>query len=604
VSYVAAQSSKTIVPLWIKENNRKKIYPKSKFFVVVKIEEGIKKRAVTEKAKENLLKELKQGVTSKITTKVTSISSIDKSESSDVGYYERYESTTEIVSKLDISDTYELYTYYDKKEKKLYGIIAVEKVKLGEHYKTYFNKNYYILHRELQLYSSSLNAKSVKAIHNDIVKFNNRIELLVSFIKIIAVSGVDVPDIYMDDISNLNTKIHEIERALNLSEIEETIQRAQKYFENKEYLLAISTYELAKVKLPKDDRIIEGIAMSKAKFETQCINEVNNYKNNGDFDLAVNEYDRLFSVIPSVKARYIKDYENLEKYAFSEICKELDFALENQTESVVKQKLKQLNKYQSVNRNKYNKYAAKVNSYLADKYYYNAKLEYKNSNYQKSIQIINSALIINNKDEKYKKLLKKSQNKLYRSDLRSYKKTQPFRFSFQLGGGVQSQNSLWSEYEITNEFNIEYIPSLSFGLYLKFGGETKILSSGADRSRTNILGLRYNYVFQNVYNHSINNMNEVELVIGFARYFLFNIGASTSSLDYELEEIKINTYSAALALRMYLHPIELQLEFKSYMDNNQTFYPVNKLSVFLNGNFDRKVSRNAKAKIRSDIKRN
>jgi len=96
-------------------------------------------------------------------------------------------------------------------------------------------------------------------------------------------------------------------------------------------------------------------------------------------------------------------------------------------------------------------------------------------------------------------------------------------------------------------------------------------------------------------------LNEVELVIGFARYFLFNVGVSTFRIDPNFANTRVEAFSSAIALRWYMHPIELQFEFKTYMDSDAKFYPLLKLSMVIHAKMKRKITASDKKRIKLEV---
>lgn len=597
-SFVLVSQSNSSIPEFMNEKAREKLFPKTDNFTVVFVLDNINRRSSTGVKKDELISVLKKKVTSQILTIVTTNTVMIQEETTNRGYSESFSSQTTISSSINLSDSYSTIIEYSRKNKRLYGIIVVNKKNLGIHYIRYFKEDYNLINSEFELYS--VYNKAVKTIQHDINKYRKQLDNLITYTKIISVSGLNVPSDFAKSIAGLSSKLDIISKSLNLAEIEEVIIKAQKYFADKQYGMALETYEIAKLKLPEDSRIITGISLTKLKLEMEKVGNANDYKNKHQYNLAVYEYDMLFAKVPEVKSEYIKEYNMLEIEAFDKFAKELDFAMNNMSYKEVRISLSKLQKYQHVNRGKYNKYYSKVESYYASKLYDKAKIEYKDKQYMGSIRTIDDAIKIKS-DSKFLSLKKKSRKKLYRIDLIELKKTRPYRYSIQLGGGIQSQNSLWSNYEKTDDIQFEYIPSVSIGFYRKFGGLTKVLSSGRDRSKMNLFGFRYTYVFQQGYDNNISDMNEFEMVVGFARKLLLNVGVASSKINHEIQNTSIDMYSVSLTRRFFMHPLEMQFAIKTYMDSNVNFYPLLKLSLFIHVNLNRNVNKNDKNKIRYNI---
>ena len=582
-------------PKWAKEESRLRTFPESKYFVEFTEVKGVRKSSTIVKDRDLLIIRLKKQVTGRISTIVYSESTLSREETLNDGFQESFQSNTKITSNINISGSFTTRTSYNKKTKTLFGIIAVNKKKLGNSYTKYLRSGITTLDQELRFYNT--NNKSVRELEVDVTKFNNRLGELKLMLDIISTTGVKVSSKIINDFAPLSSMIDEIRNKINKVEIEETINKAQSYFANHNYDLALSTYEIAQLKLPDDKRINNGIKQSKKQLEKQYVNNANNYTNRGEYDLAVNEYESLFSRLPETRSKYEKKYKKIEKYAFDIYAERLEFAIDNMALSDVELALKRLKEYQYVNPKSYNKYYQRVKKYAANELYALALIQYHDEEYSQSINTINKAISIQN-NNKFKKLREKSKHKLYRIEYKKYKKTRPFKYSIQIGGGVQTQNSIWSTYQKTEEVQIQYIPSASIGFYKKYGKNVNVFGSGRDRSKKNLIGLKYSYIFRQGYYSNLDNINELELVIGFARKYLLNVGVASFSIDPDIEKNSIETISTSLVRRFYMHPIEFQLEIKAYMDSKINIYPVLKLSIFIHANLIRNVKHNDKKRIK------
>ena len=594
---LSAQPKKSTPPKWENQQVRENLYPTTKYFVSYLKKEEVKSKSYNPEKQDQFKHMLKQDVSSNIYSTVKYKSETRVNESTGYGISKSYDTYTKIESDINISGAYDIKTKYLKKDRILYGIIFVEKEKLGVNYLSYFKNEYELLSGQMSRYS--LEGKSVYIINNDLSRFRQRKDVLSSYITIISICGVQVPSEYNKKVSGLEAILSEIEESMDMANIESSITNAENYFEQGKYAEALALYEVLKIKIPDDRRIVNGIMESKRKLELQYVSNANNYRHNSEYDKAVLEYDKLFIKIPEVKKKYEKEYNEIERIAFDKLAKQLDNALVNMTLTEVEVALEKLERYQYVDQNKYNKYYKKVENYTANKLYNEALIEFYDKRYTRSIVTVKRALAYQN-DSKYIRLKKDALNELYKIDLNELKLTRPHVFAFQVGGGYQTQNSYWNSYNTTEEVNIEYQPSLTAGFYYTYGKHENIKASGKDKSRKNLLGFRYTYVFRQK-KSQVTDINELEFVVGFARYFLFNVGVSSFYLDPNIQEIKLDALSTGLALRWYMHPLELQFEVKTYLDTNYNLFPVGKLSMVIHGKMKRKINHSDRKSVRLKV---
>ena len=585
--HAIGQNSKSKTPEWENPQIRKSRYPSNTYYVSYIKKEDIKPKSYNPEKNDQFKNELKQDVSSKIYSTVKYESETRINETSTNGVSTTFDSYTKVESDINISDCYAIKTVYIKKQKALYGLIFVDKKKLGNHYITYFNTNYELLINQMQRYS--MEEKSVANINNDLYRFREQNNELKSYISIISISGVAVPSGFSSKVSSVTDALNEIEGSLDMSTIEESIKKAEIYFEDRKYAQALAIYEVVEIKLPNDKRVYNGIVECKRKLEQQYVNKANNYKNQGNYDLAIIEYENLFIKIPEVKFKYEEEYGRIERIAFDRYAKELDNALVNMTIDEVELALQKLERYQYIDQEKYNRYYRKVENYSAEKMYNQAQVDYYEKRYSSAIRTVKKALVYN-QAPKYEKLKTQCLEKLYQIELNELKISKPHIFAFQLGGGLQTENNYWNAYSSSKSFSMSLRTSLSAGLFWTYGKHVRIKDSGKDKSRKNLLGFRYTYVFRDK-RSQFQDINELELVAGFSKYFLFNMGVSSFYIDPSIQEVKLNALSAGLALRWYMHPFEMQFEFKSYLDENYNLFPVSKISMVIHGKFKRKITR-------------
>ena len=343
---IAAQPKKSTPPKWENQQVRESLYPNSKYFMSYLKKEDVKSKSYNPEKKDQFKNMLKQDVSSNIYSTVKYKSETRVNESTGYGISESYDTYTKIESDINISGAYNIKTKYLKKDRILYGIIFVEKEKLGINYLSYFNNENELLNGQMSRYS--LEGKSVYAINKDLSRFRERKNLLSSYIAIISICGVQVPAEYNQKVSQLDAILSEIEDSMDMANIESSITNAENYFEQGKYAEALALYEVLKIKIPDDKRVLNGIIESKRKLELQYVSNANNYRHNSEYDKAVLEYDKLFIKIPDVKPKYVKEYNEIEKIAFDKLAKQLDNALVNMTLSEVEVALEKLERYQYV----------------------------------------------------------------------------------------------------------------------------------------------------------------------------------------------------------------------------------------------------------------
>jgi hypothetical protein len=179
---------------------------------------------------------------------------------------------------------------------------------------------------------------------------------------------------------------------------------------------------------------------------------------------------------------------------------------------------------------------------------------------------------------------------------------------FQFGGGIQTHKEYVNQLLDDKNSKVVWLPSFSAGLFAKYGIRSHVTAYGHDLSRSNLIGLQYTFIKPewhfgkgDIPQKELSYWQEIEFVVGFATKWLFETGIANNRLSTSINIKDVNFYTASLTRRFYTHPVELTMQFKTYVSPDWDFYPVFKMGLFFDMNMIRKISRADKKRIKQEI---
>jgi hypothetical protein len=408
--------------------------------------------------------------------------------------------------------------------------------------------------------------------------------------------------------SDINIKISKLESKLYSAAVEKRIRNAEELFADGKYEEALKAFRLLSVDLPNDIRIIRGIKESKNNIEQLYLYRINQAVNRSQYAEALDLFDRLFNILPETRKEHAAELYELERKMFDHLTSELDIALKSGDVSAIKSAFRELGNFKFIDEDKYNRYKEKVNSAVANDYYKQAKVSYSNREYRDAVAKVKKAMALDNSNSRYKDLYNLSKERIYRYNLRQLKATRHHIMMFQFGGGIQTHKEYVSQLVDDKDSKVVWLPSFSAGLFAKYGIRSHVTAYGRDFSRSNLIGLRYTFIKPewhfgkgDIPQKELSYWQEIEFVVGFATKWLFETGIANNRLSTSINIKDVNFYTASLTRRFYTHPMELTLQFKSYVSPDWDYYPVFKLGLFFDVNMIRKISRADKRNIKRQI---
>jgi tetratricopeptide (TPR) repeat protein len=603
-AHVAGKNIRYEPPKWISENYRKEMFPSSRYFVQFESYKNIRRKDRELKEKE-LIALLQEKISKQIQSFISTESVLFQSESDEYGYNELFVKETRIVSDVILFDS-EPTVWYDKRDRRLFAMYAVEKKDLGEKYITLLTGKLTSLSKELENYNATPNAWILQ---RDLKSFMQRTEKLERLKSVIIASQITPSDEIYSLFSKVRSQIKELDKLLHSAETEGKIRSAQEFLTNGDFEDALKAFRMLSLDLPNDIRIQRGITESKNSIEQYYLYRINRYINRQQYDEALQLFDRLFKLLPEVRERHMQELSMLENKMFDFLIAKLDEALETKEIPEIKIAFSGLKTFRFVNPGKYSRCKIKVDRAVAEDYYNRAKAKYNAKDYQEAIVTINKAISIDGGNNQFMSLYNSAREKIYRQKLKELKLTQTHMMMFQFGAGVQTQKSLVDELVEDIESSVRLIPSYSLGLYAKYGIRPNVTSYGRDMSKSNIIGFQYTFVspkYQYSFDEkfiktSLSYWQEFEVVVGFGTKYLIKTGIANNKLSTSMSLKSVNFYTVSILRRFYTHPLELTFQFKTYVTSDFDFYPVFKVGIYFDVNMIRKVSHSEKKRIKQEV---
>ncbi len=591
-------------PRWISENYRKEMFPSRKYFVQFESYKNVRRKEKELKEKE-LTTLLQEKISKQIQSFISTESVLFQSESDEYGYNELFIKETRIVSEIILFDN-ELLVWYDKRGRKLFALYAVEKKDLGEKYIILLKGKLTSLSKELQNYGNTSNAWILQ---RDLKSFILRTEKLERLKSVIITSQVTPPDEIDSLFSTVRSQMKELDKQLHSAETEGKIRDAQEFLANGNFEDALKAFKMLSLNLPEDTRIQRGIIEAKNSIEQYYLFQINKYVNRQQYDDALQLFDKLFKFLPEIREKHMTKFSSLENKMFDFFITKLDVALNRKSIPEIKNAFNELESFKFVDSQRYNRYKIKVDKAVAKDYYSQAKIKYNSKDYYDAIVTVNRAIEIDESNNQFQELHNSARQKIYKQKLKELKLTQTHIMLFQFGAGVQTQKSFVDELVEDIESSVRLIPSYSLGLFAKYGIRPNVTSYGRDMSRSNIIGFQYTFINPK-YQYSFDDKfiktefsywQEFEFVVGFGTKYLFKTGIANNRFSTTMSLKSVNFYTASIVRRIYTHPVELTLQFKTYVTSNFNFYPILKVGIYFDVNMIRKVSHSEKKRIKQEI---
>ena len=601
---VAGKNIRYEPPEWISENYRNEMFPSNTYFVQFESYKNVRRKEKEVKEKE-LITLLQEKISKEIQSFISTESVLLQSESDEFGYNELFVKETRIVSEIILFDSKPL-VWYDRRDRRLFAMYAVKKKDLGEKYITLLIGKLTSLVRELDSYNNTSNAWILQ---RDLKSFIQRTEKLERLRSVIIASRVTPTDEIYSLFSKVRSQIKELDKQLHSAEIEGKIRDAQEFLANGNFEDALKAFRMLSLDLPNDTRIQRGISEAKNSIEQYYLYQINRHINRQQYDNALQLFDRLFKLLPEVRERHLTELSMLENKMFDFLIVKLDVALDTKLISEINPAFSGLETFRFVNPEKYNLCKIKVDKAVAEDFFYKAKLKYNTKDYYEAIVTVSKAIAIDGSNNQFKDLYNSAREKIYRQKLKELKLTQTHMMLFQFGAGVQTQKALVDELVEDVESSMRFIPSYSLGLYAKYGIRPNVTSYGRDMSKSNIIGFQYTFVnpkYQYSFDDkfiktSLSYWQEFEVVAGFGTKYLIKTGIANNRLSTTMSLKSVNFYTASILRRIYTHPVELTLQFKTYVTSDFNFYPVFKVGIYFDVNMIRKVSHSEKKRIKQEI---
>ena len=590
-------------PKWINEIHRREMFPPKIFFVQFEQVNNVRRKDFEVKRDETV-KLLQEKLSKQIQSFITTKSLLIQTESSSHGYNEFFTKETKIVSEVVFFDSRPLI-WFDKRSRRLFVLYAVKKTDVGEKYRKLLESRLKALKHELDEYNPDI---SLSLLQNNINKFKKRIADLKSIERIIVASGIEIPEETAAMYSDINISINKLEGKLHSAAVEKRIRNAEELFADGKYEEALKAFRLLSVDLPEDIRVIRGIEESKKSIEQLYLYKINQAVNRSNFSEALGIFDRLFTILPETRTEHAAELYELEHKMFDYLTTELDFALKTENIPSIKDAFSELEDFKFIDPEKFIRYKEKVNKAVAKDLYRQAKSSYSQHGYYEAIAKIKEAMALDNSNSRYKDLYNSSKERIYRYNLRQLKATRHHILMFQFGGGIQTHKEYVNQLLDDKDSKVVWLPSFSAGLFAKYGIRSHVTAYGHDLSRSNLIGLQYTFIKPewhfgkgDIPQKELSYWQEIEFVVGFATKWLFETGIANNRLSTSINIKDVNFYTASLTRRFYTHPVELTMQFKTYVSPDWDFYPVFKMGLFFDMNMIRKISRADKKRIKQEI---
>ncbi|MCU4175682.1 hypothetical protein [Carboxylicivirga sp. N1Y90] len=595
-------------PAWLDKSYRYQNFSPSRFFIEFRIVEHVK-RSVRTDAEFELEKNLKQALAQNIYSDIRSEKALWQNE---LVFMEQNSHNERFINKVSIQSDIQLLnsdaqTYYNKKEKRLYGFIYIEKKVLAEHY-------HELLSKEVHMLKAQLNANGFKYQSGDVNRqliqgLEQRFDIINKLSTVIISCGATISELEMQAISELRVEIDKAYQFLDMQAFNLKLKEAQKQLLNKDYEMAYQSYLQLLLVQPDDARVRAGLNESRMSLEAFYMNEIASNINRENYHQAIIYYDGLFSLIPSLRPDHQEIYSDLERKAYDYYVESLKDAIKAKDLDKMNKALGVLERYKHINTTQYARLKSEVEEGQAFYLYEQAKNDYYDGQYEQSIKKLRKALILDDGDYTYKAQLNKAQNRIYERRLHALKMTRPHIYCFQVGAGAQNNFNMLDKYLNTEDFTSSLMGVYTVSIYRKFGIKDRVRSNGHDRSRARLAGFRYTYINArnavvadaDVGTNTLKGIQELEFVYGISTGT--NIALGMVSHDLQFETIENNQFlSATFSKRIYFSPIEFSLDLKAYI-NEKNVYPVLRLSGFVNLNFKRKIQHSDRKRLRAEVER-
>ncbi len=605
VIYVPSEArAKENQPSWVEESYRRLNFPQNQYYTEFRIIEGVR-RSMRSDAEEDLNNQLKKALAQYIYSNIKSEENLWQSELvflEQISLVERFISDVTIESDIELLNS-RSQLYYNKKSKQLFGFIYIEKRQLAQHYNNLMQKDLTLL--KAQLLANDVDYASNSQLQRTIKAYEERFDKINGYSTVMISCGQMLEDNQINEIAKVRTRIDELYQYLDMAEFDEKLRIAQESILYKNYERAYQQFLQLSLTQPDNAKVRAGLREAKTGLETFYMTQIASKIQRKEYHQAIVYYNSLFTLLPLMRENHREIYKEIEIKAFDQNAKQLKDAIRSDNIMEMRRLIVVLDNYRHVNETNYQRLKTQVERGEAFELYQSARLDYYDSRYASSIGKLKRALVLDEGDYTYKNLLNKAQNKIYEQKLHNLKMTRPNTYCFQIGAGAQNNFNAFDKYLNTENFTSSLMGVYSAGIYRKFQIKDRVRGNGRDRSRSRIVGFRYSYINRrNVQNidigtNLVDGLQELEFVYGIRSGINLALGVVSEDLHYQVFD-RSRFYTATISKRIYLLPIELSLDLKGYITEDN-LYPVLKLSGLINMNFNRQISHKDRKKLRQEV---
>lgn len=614
--YSFSQSNK---PEWIDDfEYEKKMYPADSFFYFKDFID-CSNESIYKSREENLKEQLIRGLAGKIQTSVKSETQNNFSQLK-IDNNSSFSSSQSKKSQLSVNVSilpYESPIFwpknYLKTEKKIHGIIAVKKYNYLNVVKSHVEITLKTL--EINLQSSPKHIKNNDLVElvntsEDIVEGINNNIILIRFID----NKFDVNPFY-EKIKVIKTKLDEYRSAMSNKEFEDSYIRAKTYLDENNCLKAYNEFKILFRLNSSDKRVIEDKNNALQCLNNKLLQQFAQKISKNNFVKAIEIVDSLILLNPNEIDLYSqKRTEAIESYFVQTFN-----LIEIYSESNLAEAKRVLDGIQVFGTSKYNTQIEDSRAKINSLFYKNRVLEFKYALNQKDFSKANQTIILIGKENssmdeitsKLSSLGKKLNNATYSFEKKNLLKSRPNRFCIQVGASLTNQfmskDYYYIENDISNFKNVvkptfnTLFPSYSISLYKKIKIKELFSANYRDKSRSNLIGLKFSYLDLNnpvsIEKDSLLNIFKpcnfnLQLSTLILRSFNFNYGINTNSIINLDKSKTLFTTSFGLKIPIWNFRIDLNV---NYLSDYRNFHLLTaESSLLYNLNFGKKFSKEDK----------
>ena len=605
---IFSQEIKIGNPTWTIESERNKLYPNENFYVFYKEENITAKRNLDEEEKK-LKDNLKTGLTSNIYESINNNSKL-KTYENNATFNQSYSSEIAISSEVTLTST-ETTTFYDKKNKKLYGLITVKKTVLSDFYFYRIKNKNMLIGDEINAtendYTSDALRNGIKNIESKIIEVENSINILTAID-----ANRDLTD-HLMELGKHRNALGELRKKVNTKEIEEDIQKAERWIKDNKYSDALTIFQSVLILNPENERAIRGQKEVIEYIENNYLKKITEYQNLNQYDKAIDELYNLFKIDISLEFKYKELYDKIGSEFFKKTMVDIHAALKYNNPIQAELLYKKAAPFAANNKWEFERLGNEIYKLKLKYDIANIKLQVYNNNFNQAY----SLLAIAQRDYIFCKKLQKLNNNIdgimYKETKQNLKLEREHLYCFKIGV------TAWSDFYTIENFqhgfnNLSRLtPVYSFSIYRKINIKKKISEKSKDISSSNLIGLKIGYSDltnpyyiekdTNYISHiSKKYIYEPQLSFLIGRCLNFNIGilASPPKSIFNIKDILF--CSTTLGFKIPIRRLNFDLNAKYFTDLGSKNIFLVEAGLSFNFNFKRKFNNDDKKAIKTNIK--